>query len=247
MTPADRLFATFERLYVINLPARGDRRREMAGELARLGLGFDHPRVRLFEAIRPDAAGPFRSIGARGAFLSQLALLSEARRDGLRSILMLEDDCDFASTAIDRLPALLDRLDAEGLGLFYGGHELPDGNGGLDLTGGSGLVHAPPALTIRLAHCLGFGREAIETLPTFLAAMLERPAGSPEGGPMDVDGAYNWFRQAHPACPTDLACPPIAYQRPSRTDISRPGPLDRLPAPLRRMARGARRAWQRRR
>ena len=112
MTLADRLFATFDRLYVINLAARDDRRREMAGELARLGLGFDHTRVRLFEAIRPGDAGPFRTIGARGAFLSQLGVLTEARRDGLRAILMLEDDCDFVASATERLPGLLDQLDA---------------------------------------------------------------------------------------------------------------------------------------
>lgn len=245
MSLADRLFATFDRLYVINLAARDDRRREMAGELERLGLGFDHPRVRLFEAIRPDDAGPFRSTGARGAFLSQLGVLTEARRDGLRAILMLEDDCDFVASAGGRFPGLLDRLDAEGLGLFYGGYELPEGDAGLALSGPD-LVRAPPALTIRLAHCLGFGAAAIEALPDFLTAMLQRPAGSPEGGPMDVDGAYNWFRQAYPECPTHLAVPPVAFQRPSRTDISVTGPLDRLPGPLRRMARGARRAWQRR-
>ncbi|MGC6329792.1 glycosyltransferase family 25 protein [Rhizorhabdus sp. FW153] len=246
MSLADRLFATFDRLYVINLAARDDRRQEMAGELARLGLGFDHPHVRLFDAIRPESAGPFRSVGAHGAFLSQLGVLTEARSEGMRSILMLEDDCDFVASAPGRLPELLDRLDAEGLGLFYGGHELPEGDAGLDLTG-SGLMRVPPALNIRLAHCLGFGPAAIAALPGYLDAMLARPAGSPDGGPMDVDGAYNWFRRARQDCPTHLAIPPIAYQRPSRTDISATGPLDRLPGPLRRIARGARRAWQRRR
>ncbi len=246
MSLADRLFATFDRLYVINLAARDDRRREMAEELARLGLGFDHPRVHLFDAVRPESAGPFRSIGAHGAFLSQLGLLTEARKDGLRSILMLEDDCDFVASAQERLPELLDRLDSGGVGLFYGGYELPEGDAGFDLTGPD-LARVPPALTIRLAHCLGFGPAAIEALPDFLGAMLTRPAGSPDGGPMDVDGAYNWFRRACPDYPTYLAIPPIAYQRPSRTDISATGPLDRLPGPLRRVARGARGAWQRRR
>jgi hypothetical protein len=245
MTLADRLFATFDRLYVINLAARDDRRREMAGELARLGLGFDHTRVRLFEAIRPGDAGPFRTIGARGAFLSQLGVLTEARRDGLRAILMLEDDCDFVASATERLPGLLDQLDAKGIGLFYGGYELPEGDAGVNLADPA-LVQASPALTIRLAHCLGFGPAAIDTLPGYLATMLERPAGSSDGGPMDVDGAYNWFRRTYPNCPTYLACPPLAYQRPSRTDISATGLLDRLPGPLRQIARVARRAWQRR-
>ena len=246
-TAAERIFRSFDRLYVVNLPDRADRRRETAGELARLGIGFDDPRVRLFEAVRPADAGPFRSIGARGAFLSQLGVLREARERGHRRILMLEDDCDFVRAIGRRLPPLLDRLDAEGFDLFYGGHLLPEAPDAIDRAAGP-LLRADPALTIRLAHCLGFGPTAIDALPAYLDAMLGRPAGSTEGGPMDVDGAYNWFRRARPDLATWLAVPPIAHQRPSRTDISAPGTLDRLPVPLVRFVRGARRrlnGWMR--
>ncbi|MES2497679.1 MAG: LPS biosynthesis glycosyltransferase [Pseudomonadota bacterium] len=245
MSLAERIFRSFDRLYVINLPDRSDRRREMAGELARLGTGFDDPRVRLFAAVRPADAGPFRSVGARGAFLSQLGVLREARERGDRHILMLEDDCDMVRAIGERLPALLDRLDQAGFGFFYGGHELPEGSGALDLASGP-LLRVPPELNIRLAHFLGFGPEAIDGLPAFLTAMLARPAGSPEGGPMDVDGAYNWYRRARPELATWIAVPPLGHQRPSRTDISAPGPLDRLPAPLARLARAVRRRMQRR-
>nr|WP_047169616.1 hypothetical protein [Sphingomonas sp. Y57] len=241
----ERLFRSFDRLYIVNLADRADRRREMAGELARLGTGFDDPRVQLFEAIRPADAGPFRSTGARGAFLSQLGVLREARERGHRRILLLEDDCDFIRTIGRRLPPLLDRLDAEGFELFYGGHLLPGTRGPIGPAAG-GLIRADPALTIRLAHCLGFGPTAIDRLPAYLDAMLARPPGSAEGGPMDIDGAYNWFRRARPDLATWLAVPPIAHQRPSRTDISAPGRLDRLPSPLVRLARGTRRrlnAW----
>lgn len=247
MTTAERIFRSFDRLYVVNLPDRADRRREMAAELARLGTGFDDPRVRLFAAIRPDEGGPFRSAGARGAFLSQLGVLREAREQGHGRILMLEDDCDFVRTIGRRLPPLLDRLDAEGFAIFHGGHFLPDDPGPPDPAAGP-LLRADPALTIRLAHCVGFGPAAIDGLPAYLGAMLARPAGSPEGGPMDVDGAYNWFRRARPDLATWLAVPPVAHQRPSRTDISATGALDRLPSPLVRLARGMRRrlnGWMR--
>lgn len=243
MTPA-RIFRSFDRIYVINLPDRADRRRGMAGELARIGTGFDDPGVRLFAAIRPADAGGFRSIGAHGAFLSQLAVLREARAHGLRRILMLEDDCDFVGAIGRRLPPLLDRLDGEDFAFFHGGHELPDGPGALDLSAGP-ILRAEPGLTVRLAHCLGFGPAAIDGLPAYLEAMLARPPGSPDGGPMDVDGAYNWFRRARPDLATWLAVPPISHQRPSRTDISAPGPLDRLPEPLARLARGMRRRMMR--
>lgn len=241
---AERIFRSFDRIYIVNLPERADRRQEMAGELARLGTGFDDPRVRLFEAVRPADAGPFRSIGARGAFLSQRGVLGEARERGDRRILMLEDDCDFVRAIAKRLPPMLDRLDSEGFGFFYGGHELPEGPGTLDLSAGR-LLRADPALTIRLAHFLGFGPEAIDGLPGYLDAMLAREPGSPEGGPMDVDGAYNWYRRARPDLATWIAVPPLGHQRPSRTDISAPSPLDRLPAPLARLARVVRRRLRR--
>ena len=124
MSPADRLFQSFERIYVLNLPDRTDRRAEMAGELARIGTGYGDPRVRLFPAIRPDDPAGFPSIGARGCFLSHLALLREARDAGLGRILILEDDCDFMRGIGSRLPAVLDALDAERWAIFYGGYDL---------------------------------------------------------------------------------------------------------------------------
>jgi glycosyl transferase family 25 len=101
-------------------------------------------------------------------------------------------------------------------------------------------------MPLRLAHFIGFGRSAMEGLPPYLEAMLERPAGSAEGGPMDVDGAYGWFRASRPELSTWLAQPRLGHQRPSRTDISEPGPIDRLPAPIGRVARAMRRSLRRR-
>jgi glycosyl transferase family 25 len=244
---AERLFATFERIYVINLANRADRRTDMAGELARLGTGFNDPRVRLFEAIRPVDAGSFRSIGARGCFLSQLEVLREAQRDGCRRILMFEDDVDFVPGIAKRLPAILDTLDMRGFGIFYGGYELPDGEGHVWPISGP-LISVSPDRAVRLAHFVGFDRSAIDLLVPYLELMIARSAGSASGGPMDVDGAYCWFRAAHPDLVTWLAQPQLGHQRPSRTDISPPGPLDRLPMPeiLRRHIRAVRRFWRRR-
>ena len=89
-----RLLDTFDRICVINLPERTDRRRDMLGELARAGLAED-TRVSFFEAIRPADAGDFTSIGARGVYESQKAILADAARAG-SSVLILEDDCTFA-------------------------------------------------------------------------------------------------------------------------------------------------------
>lgn len=227
---AERLFATFDRIYVINLASRADRRADMAGELARLGTGFADPRVRLFEAIRPTDAGPFRSIGARGCFLSQLGVLRDAQRDGCQRILLFEDDVDFVPGIEQMLPRVLDALDARGFGMFYGGYEFPDDAGHAWLPSGP-LAAVMPTRAVRLAHFVGFDRSAIELLVPYLELMIARSAGSANGGPMDVDGAYCWFRAAHPDLMTWLAQPQLGLQRPSRTDISPPGSLDRLLMP----------------
>lgn len=244
MSAADRLFASFDRLYVLNLPDRADRRREMAGELARIGTGFGDPRVRLFPAVRPADSGGFPSTGARGCFLSHLAMLRDARDSGANHMLILEDDCDFAAGFDRLLPAALDQLDLLGFDIFYGGHdpiERPE-----DIRAASPLTLADSATPVRTTHFIGFGRAAIAALIPYLEAMLLRPPGSPEGGPMHVDGAYNWFRAARPDMVAWLASPQLGHQRPSRTDIAPPGPLDRLPAPLRRAARWMKRIWKRR-
>lgn len=246
MTIAARLFASFDRIYILNLPDRPDRRREMTVELRRIGVAIDDRRVTLFPAVRPDAAGDFPSIGAHGCFLSHLAMLRDARDGGANRILILEDDCDFAG-GIDRLlPPALDILALLGFDIFYGGYD-PDGNPGGKGPVATPLTLADSAAPVRTTHCIGFGRTAIEALVPYLEAMLGRPAGSVDGGPMHVDGAYSWFRKGRPDLTTWLASPQLAHQRPSRTDIAPPGPLDRLPGPLRVVARWGKRLWRRRR
>ena len=244
MTPADRLFASFDRVYVLNLPERTDRRAEMAGELARIGTGFDDPRIELFPAIRPTEPAGFPDIGARGCFLSHLAILRDARDAGHGRILILEDDCDFSGGIAALLPAALDMLDTLGLDIFYGGYGLPDGPGTHHAA--SPLLLIDRATPVRTTHFIGFGRAAIEALIPYLEAILTRPAGSPDGGPMHVDGAYNWFRASRPDLATWLARPQLGHQRPSRSDIAPPGLLDLLPWPLRQLARALRRALKRR-
>src|SRR5690606_31802208 len=91
----------FEAIYVINLAYRADRRLEMSAELARLGLSFDDPKVTLFAAVRPEDAGEFPSVGARGCFMSHLGILHSALALGLRSILILEDDADFTADFVN--------------------------------------------------------------------------------------------------------------------------------------------------
>ena len=98
------LFDCFDRIRIVNLAHRTDRRREMRRQLARVGLAGD-PRVAFFAAHAFADPGRFYSPGARGCFSSQMTLVEDAAAAG-ESLLILEDDCDFGA-AIDacRVPA----------------------------------------------------------------------------------------------------------------------------------------------
>ena len=79
-----------------------------------------------------------------------------------------------------------------------------------------------------LAHCYAVTAEVLPRLCPYLEAMILRPSGSPDGGPMHFDGALGWFRRNHPDVPTVLVSPSLAHQRSSRSDLT-PSWFDRLP------------------
>jgi glycosyl transferase family 25 len=195
------VFAPFDIIRIINLPERKDRRRETMRELAALGLAGD-PRVAFFPAIRPADAGAFSSIGARGVYQSQLAILREAASLGC-SVLILEDDCAFSPDARD--------FDfGQEWDIFYGGYYASDP---ANLTG-SDIIGA---------HMMGFSAKGARQVCAFLDTLEF------EGLHPPIDGAYVRFRRAHPEVPTRFAVPPLANQRPSRSDIADLRFYDRLP------------------
>ncbi len=63
----------------------------------------------------------------------------------------------------------------------------------------------------------------------YMAAIYSRPLGDPQGGAMHVDGAYSWFRAAHPQCLTIAPVRSISVQRSSRSDIHPLRWFDRIP------------------
>jgi hypothetical protein len=175
-------------VHVINLPARTDRRAEMKREMERIGHRWDD--VHVFDAIRPDDAGPFPSVGARGCFLSHLAVLKKAHG---KPQLICEDDLKFTRDR-DLLINTIGDLDRSEWDIFYGGRQTEG------------------------AHMIAFHPRCIARLVAYLEAMLDRPAGDPAGGPMHVDGAYKWFSK-EPGIIVRHAMPPLGNQRRSRTDI----------------------------
>lgn len=214
------MFAPFETIRIINLVERRDRRREMERELARIGLTGD-PRVAYFPAIRPSAAGDFTSIGARGVYQSQLAILREAAEAG-RSVLILEDDCDFTAAA-----AGYDF--GSDWDIFYGGYYATD----------PGNLHTSDIVG---AHMMGFTAAAARRIVAYLDALTY------EGIHPPIDAAYIWFRRAYPEVATRFAVPPLGIQRSSRSDIATIRFYDRNPITrplanlLRHVVRARRRA-----
>lgn len=206
----------FERIFIINLPSRTDRRSEMAAQLKAIGLSLTQANVELFPAVRPDAPEGFSSIGARGCFMSHLGVLRSAQQQGLQRVAIFEDDLDFAMGFNARMQALVQQLTATDWSIFYGGYRMTR-PAGRPL--GAGLRKASVDEAIETTHFVAFQGEAIAAAVQHLERLLGRPAGHPEGGPMHVDGAYNGLRRAHPQFNTLLAVPELGFQRASRTDI----------------------------
>jgi glycosyl transferase family 25 len=205
------IFAPFEQVRIVNLLDRPDRRREMIRELARVG-GMA-PNIGFYDARRPTEPGGFPSIGARGCFDSQLAVLRSARDAKVQSLLLLEDDLDFTRDGHARLATLLPELFGQPWDMFYGAHVLA-GNGR------QGLVRLAADEPVLTASFVGFAGHVLGPLVDFLEGILGRPPGSPDYGPMHVDGAYTVFRLLHPQCVTFAAFPALGHQRSSPSDIT---------------------------
>ncbi|MDO6413394.1 hypothetical protein Q4F19_03275 [Sphingomonas sp. BIUV-7] len=215
------LLAMFDQVRIVNLVDRPDRRREVTAQIARVG-GFDGGRVAFHTARRPENPGDFPSLGARGCFESQLAVLRNARDSGARKLLLLEDDLDFVG--VERGPAIFNELAKRDWSFFYGAHRE-------EAQGRTGLVRLSPDEVVITASFLAFDGKVIAPLVDWLEAVQQRPAGSPEYGPMHVDGAYSVYRALNPDLETYAAFPPLGRQRSSRSDITQTGMiLDRYAA-----------------
>jgi len=206
-----QLFEHFERVYIVSLPERIDRRKAMEAELKQLGYRVDGIHIRYFDAIRPADQGNFPSIGAHGCYLSHLHILKEAIRDELHNILVLEDDVSFSPLWHDMPNHMLDPLVTKPWQFVYFGHNetTEEETAGLSQT----------SMPIATTHCYGLSQSILKSLHEYLEVCLKRPAGHPLGGAMHVDGAYSLFRRQNPHVLTLIATPSLAFQRSSRSDI----------------------------
>ena len=122
----------FERIEIIDLVDRTDRRQEMLAQLKRIDLSLLPGRVEFFPAQRPATRGDWPSVGARGCFLSHYEVLRRARDEGLRNIVVLEDDCDFAPEFAQQQRRLTQALSKTAWDILYLGHREQVGINGSD-------------------------------------------------------------------------------------------------------------------
>ncbi|UIE36712.1 glycosyltransferase family 25 protein [Leptodesmis sichuanensis] len=212
-----RVLDFFDRIYVINLPYRRDRRQQIEQELRAAGMPFAPGQVELFDAIRPDSAGEFPSIGYRGAFLSHLAVLKRAQAEQLQTVLVMEDDLMLFDCFKEYEESLIEQLSQRDWDIIHFGYEPQQGNPADDQ---SGVTLQPCFRDVIGTHFYGVNRKALAPLIQFLEAMLQRPPGHPEGGPMSPDGALNMFCIQNPAIVRLITIPCLGKQRSSRSDIS---------------------------
>ncbi len=212
----------FAKSYVINLPERRDRRQAMALELKHIGISLPADRVIFFPAVKPLDQGNFPSVGARGCFLSHLAVLIDARNQGLKNVLIMEDDLSFTSTLVQYQTEIIAKLANTEWDIVYLGHEEP-------IQSGFTIDLQPAFGPVMKSHFLAVNGRTLDRLVTFLETVLSRPGGHPLGGPMHVDGAYSTFRQQNPDIITLLAAPIWGFQRPSPSDIAERHVLDKVP------------------
>jgi hypothetical protein len=189
-----KLTEFFERTYVVNLPEREDRRRDITKELANVGISLAPNSVEIFPAIRPETAGEFPSIGAWDCFLSHLSILKHARQQNLSNVLVMEDDLAICKTLIAQESALIEQLQGQDWGMVYLGHYLTDRNlPKVDPNGRSpeaAVLLKPYTLGIQTTHFYGVNGQILDRLIAFLEQLQQRPSGHPDGGPMHVDGAH---------------------------------------------------------
>lgn len=211
-----KIFDAFDRIRIINLEHRSDRRREMVQQLSRVGM-LDDPRVSFFKALTGDPTSLFSEPGHHGCYRSYVALLNEAADAG-ESLLILEDDCDFLVPDIFnyRLPTKWD--------ILYGGYHAsnPQNLYESDIIG---------------SHFMGFSASGAATAKSYFSRYLSddfvvdsRASAQSDYNPTirpPIDGALVWFRRAHPELITVFAM--LGFQRPSRTDIGANAFYDRIP------------------
>lgn len=216
------LISCFDRVYIVNLPERLDRKQETIAEFERFGMEVPNERVRFIEATRPDDAGEFPSIGSLGNLISQTRVLRECMELGLDRVAICEDDIKFNTVAPEAMERIIEDIKTEDWNMASLAYLQPSQR----LSEPHGLVKWDT--NTRGSHVYAVRGEAIKSFHDYLVACRQRPAGHPDGGAMFFDGAFNMVRRKVPNIRFFIANPSVADQRASRSDLHRLSFFDRV-------------------
>ena len=207
------LISCFDRVYIVNLPERLDRKQETIAEFERIGMDVPNERVRFIEATRPDEAGEFPSIGSLGNLISQTRVLRECMELGLDRVAICEDDIKFNTVSPEAMERIVEDIETKDWNMASLAYLEPSQR----LSQPHGLVKWDS--NTRGCHVYAVRGEAIKSFHDYLVACRQRPAGHPDGGAMFFDGAFNMARHKAPSIRFFIANPSVADQRASRTDL----------------------------
>lgn len=226
----------FERIYIINLPERADRRRGMERELKEIGLDFSMAQVRIFPAVRPAEALAFPSIGTLGCYLSHLEILRTARKEGLSNVLIMEDDLAISSRFNTLEKDVLNDLKSQNwdlvfLGYFpYHGFQLSDyyDDSHGQFVSASKLLKETQYPT-QGTHFYAVNHTLYDALISFLEELLSKRSEElffePDSRFENLDGAYidtayYIFRKKNPDILFFVTCPCLGWQRNTLSDVN---------------------------
>ncbi len=211
----------FDRANIINLRIREDRRNETREEFSRFNLPIDTDKIGFIEAYSPKDRAGFPTAGTHGCFLSHLSILKNAHRDGLRNILVLEDDITFSKDILNVSEQAISELKNLDWDFVYFSHSFDEPETPL----GWRMLNKDMLCT----HFYAVNGKCLDDLIVFLETLLKRPEGHPDGGPMHYDGAINVFRNQNPGKNIYYFSKNLGFQRPSKTNIHETGFLDNTP------------------
>jgi glycosyl transferase family 25 len=211
----------FDCSYVINLADRPDRREQVTREFRGVGIDIGRGKVQFLDAIKPTERGEFPDIGSRGCFISHKTVLEIAAKEQVKNVLIFEDDVSFRWISAAFECELVARLSQAEWDLMFFGYLSPSEDG----------LRGPLVRwrgDILGAHFYAVNGSFVVKVLNYMNECERRPRNHPDGGPMPVDGIYNHIRYIDPQISLFLSVPNLAYQRPSRSDISGGRALDRL-------------------
>jgi len=202
------IFDHYPIIYIISLSRRSDRRKRVISQLSQFGIDMEEHGIKFFDALAFEDAGGFPSASVRGCFSSHRELMRLSENSGQR-ILVMEDDIFFNLRALASAENKLEELCQPSDLTYYGWLSAdPD--------------PADPNFENTIGgHFYGVSPTFAAEMRNFMDSCAARSPGSPDGGPMYRDAAFNFYRKRM-ACDRNVVIvrPSLAQQFSSKSDLS---------------------------